>query len=425
MSAAEFLGRHGMLASRIDPDRELSRFLEEMNRVRSGGDGSLKMIPAFLGEYRTPDNREKITVIDIGGTNVRAAIVEMGPEGMLSSIPLEPFLTPGLDGEIDSDTFFHRIADGVSSQDVWRQVTAEEGSKLGICFSFALNPSKDRDAEVAYGAKQINVPDLVGRKIGDSFRKALRDLGRPAEQKITVINDAVAAALGGYSLPSEKQYSGYLGFIYGTGTNLSYCTRHGEIINVESGAYCSFPSGDIDDAYDRSLIDAGQDRFEKMVSGGYQKGLADCILRYAAQEGELSNAARRALHDHDAAGLDPKEISTFMKDPLGEGIIARSCESPEDRIFLAELFDLLTERSALLCSVTITAALLQAAAGSDPDMPAFITAEGSTFSKQKGFREKLFSAMDSLAGQKHGLHYEFHTVPDVILRGTAVACMSS
>ena len=36
MSAERFLERHGMLASLIDPEKELERFLEEMERVRRG-----------------------------------------------------------------------------------------------------------------------------------------------------------------------------------------------------------------------------------------------------------------------------------------------------------------------------------------------------------------------------------------------------
>ena len=89
MSAARFLERHGMLASGIDRKKELVRFLDEMERVRQGGEGSLKMIPAFLGEYHPPKDPQKLTVMDIGGTNVRTGIVEMGPEGMISSFLLD------------------------------------------------------------------------------------------------------------------------------------------------------------------------------------------------------------------------------------------------------------------------------------------------------------------------------------------------
>ena len=54
MSAVRFLERHGMLASQIDLKKELSLFLDEMDRVRGGENGSLKMIPTYLGEYHPP-----------------------------------------------------------------------------------------------------------------------------------------------------------------------------------------------------------------------------------------------------------------------------------------------------------------------------------------------------------------------------------
>jgi len=424
MSAERFLERHGMLASLIDPEKELERFLEEMERVRRGGEGSLKMIPTVLGEYCPPAEPQKITVMDIGGTNVRTAIVELGQEGMVSSRTLTPFLTPGLEKEMSAEDFFRTIALGVSRQSEWEEITAMAGSPLGICFSFALKPVAPRDAEVAFGAKQIRVPDLVGQRIGKSFCSALESLDKPAGQKITVINDASAAALGGRSVHTEKVYSGYLGFIYGTGTNLSYCTKDGEIINVESGAYCSFPAGDIDDVYDRSLIDSGQDRFEKMTTGGYLRGLAECILRFAAEEDEISPRTCELLLCDGAVRLEPKEISTFSAHPGGDGCIARACASSKDREFLLALFDGLTRRSARLCSITITAGMIKAGAGKIGEGPAFITAEGSAFTGQKGFAEKLYAEMDELAGRKNGLHYEFHTVPQVTFRGTAVACLS-
>ena len=47
-----------------------------------------------------------------------------------------------------------------------------------------------------------------------------------------------------------------------------------------------------------------------------------------------------------------------------------------------------TGKSALLCSVTFTTALLRAEIGRSPQAPALIMAEGSTYLKQKGFRER-------------------------------------
>ena len=210
-----------------------------------------------------------------------------------------------------------------------------------------------------------------------------------------------------------------MGFIYGTGTNICYREPSGELINVESGAYTGFPAGDMDDAYDKTLIDTGDDRFEKMVSGGYQGGLMMHILEKGAAEGMIRRTTYERLRD--TGGITSKDISAFAKDPESSGRIADACAEASEKEFLLELFDLITERSARLCSIVITAALLRAGIGTDHKAPAFITAEGSTFLKQKDFREKLERQMDALAGEKYRLFWEFHTVENAVMKGIAAA----
>ena len=121
-------------------------------------------------------------------------------------------------------------------------------------------------------------------------------------------------------------------------------------------------------------------------------------------------------------------------DPFGAdhgGRIASACNSyPDgeaDRAFLYALFDGITARSACLCAVTLTAALMRSAAENTqdtPSLPAFITAEGSTFAKQKDFRSMLEAFMSEFAAARHGFSYEFHTVEDTVLKGTAISCLS-
>ena len=65
MSAAGFLERHGMLPDLISPDRELERFLDEMDSVRRGHPGSLKMIPMALGTRPLPE--VEVTVVGLQG----------------------------------------------------------------------------------------------------------------------------------------------------------------------------------------------------------------------------------------------------------------------------------------------------------------------------------------------------------------------
>ena len=426
-----FLHRHGMLADDIDMEKELACFMEDMDRVSRGGTGSVKMIPAWYGDYSPEEPHRPVVVLDIGGTNVRSAVVSADEKGSGSIRKLPSFLTPGIEKEIDTAEFFLEIVRGVTSAPEWTAVYGErddprEAGNLSICFSLATIPEKDRDAVMIAGGKQLKICDMLGKKVGENFRQALCSLGKRSDMRITVTNDSVAAALGGYLYPSQRSFGGYVGFIYGTGTNLCYREKTGEMINVESGAYNGFPAGDIDDLYDASLIDTGDDRFEKMVSGGYQGGLMRYIVRTAADEGLLSRNACCGMTE--GAPLDAKQISAFANDPEGDGRIAvaiRAADDPErEREVLLVIIDKVTERSACLCGIALTGVLLRAGIGIKKDQPAFIIAEGSTYLKQKDFRTKLDRFMRELAGERHGLFYEFHTMEDAVQKGAAVAGLS-
>lgn len=414
----DFLLRHRLCARAYDWEAELARLMGEMDAVRAGAAGSVKMIPTHLQARGLPDAPVSVTAIDVGGTNVRSAVLTLDRSGLLSIERKPAFPTPGIGRRLSARAFFQIIAEGVGDH-----LTA---NPVGICFSLAANPLPDGDAVVTAGAKQLDVPDLVGCRVAERFRAAAKELGLPCEQRVTVVNDTIAAALGGRLDAGQGRYSGYVGFIYGTGTNIAYREPSGAIINVESGAYCGFPTGDIDDRFDRGHIDPGCDRFEKMVSGGYQGGLMALVLEAAEAEGLLTNGfSRRLAGALDGAALRSSDISAFSGDPMGGGLIAAACASEKDRASAAAICEAMTGRSALLCSVTITAALLRAEIGTSPLEPAFITAEGSTYLWQRGFREMLAECMAEYAGRRRGLHWEFHAVPDAVMKGTAVAALSN
>ena len=97
MSAVDdFLLRHRLCADAYDWGEELARFLNEMDSVRRGRPGSLKMIPMALGTRPLPDEPVTVAAIDIGGTNVRAALVTLTRRGVLSIDRRPAFRTPGI-----------------------------------------------------------------------------------------------------------------------------------------------------------------------------------------------------------------------------------------------------------------------------------------------------------------------------------------
>ncbi len=410
----EFLLNHRLCADAYDWEEELARFLEEMDSVRRGRPGSLKMIPMALGTRPLPDAPVTVAAIDIGGTNVRAALVTLDRRGVLSIDRRPAFRTPGIGRRMRLDDFYRALASGIGD--------LLAADRVSVCFSLAAAPLEDGDAVVTAGAKQLDVPGLVGSRVGAGLRDAAGALGLACAPRVTVVNDTLAAALGGRLDAGEDRYSGFVGFIYGTGTNTAYREPSGALINVESGAYCGFPTGDIDDRYDRGHIDPGCDRFEKMVSGGYQGGLMTLVLETAEAEGLISPDFHERLSDAlNGTDLASPDISAFSNDPMNGGPIAAACTSDVDRRAIAAICDAMTGRSALLCSVTVTAALLRAEIGTSAVAPAFITAEGSTFLKQAGFRQRLEACMSEYAARRRGLHYAFHIVPDAVMKGTAIA----
>ncbi len=418
MSAVgEFLMRHRLCADAYDWEEELGRFLAEMDAVRGGRPASLKMIPMALSTRPLPEKPVTVAAVDIGGTNVRSAAVTLDRRSVLAIDRRPAFRTPGIGRRMRLEDFYGVLAEGIGAHLAM--------DRVGICFSLAAEPLPDGDAVVTAGAKQLDVPGLVGSRVGAGLRDAARALGRACSRQITVVNDTLAAALGGRLEAGEGRYGGYVGFIYGTGTNTAYREPSGAIINVESGAYCGFPTGDIDDRYDRGHIDPGCDRFEKMVSGGYQGGLMALVLETAGDEGLLSPGfIERLTEALGGEALSSAHISAFSNDPVNGGPIAAACASDADRRAVAAICDAMTGRSALLCSVTVTAALIRAEIGTSADAPAFITAEGSTFVRQAGFRQRLEACMHEYAARRRGLHYAFHIVPDAVMKGTAVAaCM--
>ena len=141
----DFLHRHLLDAECFDWKTELSRFLAEMENVRNGADGSVKMIPTWIRKLQPLERPLSVTAIDIGGTNVRSTVVTLEQTGIISMDSLPPFLTPGIQDQITTEEFFRRIVSRLGEH--------LHTDHIGICFSLATVPLTDGDAIVSAGAK--------------------------------------------------------------------------------------------------------------------------------------------------------------------------------------------------------------------------------------------------------------------------------
>lgn len=426
----DFLESHGMYYECIDMKKSLDDFIREMdNGLYRRQCSSLQMIPSYIYENVGGVCGKTAVTVDIGGTHVRVASVTFSSDGIPKISDIRRYDTPGVKEVITRRSFFKEIA-----LDLLPFI--DNRCVIGCCFSFATQPEKDGDAVVLATGKQLLVPDLVGSEVGKSLREAVEEVKPGADVRVVVINDAVAVVLGGIRPVPGCVFDTYAGFIYGTGTNVSYFEDTKNIadspagrkmlVNVESCGYNGFPRGDIDIAFDRNLSDFGIDQFEKMVSGKYQGPLLLEILRKAAEENLFSPVFCTRLAA--IKKLPTKELDVFLLGPYGDGILSQCCalnstEGEEDRTILYYLIDAMIERSARLCAVVLAAVLCKTNTGRNPCRPAYIVAEGSTFYGSLKFRNKLDRYVAAFLNETVGVYLDFFSAEEATLTGAANAAV--
>lgn len=265
---------------------EIRRAMAE--RIRKGlssGTGEIATLPAFLCPPR-PKEAGPALVIDIGGTNLRAAAVEISPEGA-GRLARKPALRP-LDLEWDStEDFFDCQAELALS------LGPPDGLPLGYCFSYPSRALPDGDAVLLQWHKELRVPGVIGNKVGKLLRESLARKGYTSP-RVRVLNDTVAALIGGdLAYRRGGEFTAFIGLVVGTGTNLAaYFPAHllGEripeelrgmdpmAVNLESGNFHPPHLSPFDDELDAGREDAGRQRLEKAVSGRFLPQLFSYIL---------------------------------------------------------------------------------------------------------------------------------------------------
>lgn len=425
---ADFLKNTQMDYKSIDIDENCRQFIEEMKSGLCGNESSLKMIPTYLSFGGSVPKNEPVIVLDAGGTNFRVAVVKFDSSGNPVISNFKIYKMPGTENEISSDEFFETVISYIVP-------VINDSEKIGVCFSYAAEPSKNMDGTVLEIGKQLKIKNFVGKKIGAGLNAALKRHGISKGKKIIVLNDSAATLLGGKAAAENRIFDGYIGFILGTGTNTCYleklesikkiCSDESNgsmIINMETGGYKKFKRSVIDRNFDEKTIDEGRSSFEKMISGKYQGGLLLETLSAASCEDIFSPNFKLRLKT-EIKTLNASEIDEFLYYPYGGNRLSRCCDSEEDRRALYLLIDNMTERSARLVLINLVSVMVSAGIGSNPLKPVCITAEGSAFYKSKLFKSKLDYYIRRYMNDKMHLYCDILNPRNVTLVGTAIAAL--
>ena len=413
MTAKEFLHKHGQGADNVDADVSLDVFGAQMKRGLVG-EGGLPMIPTYLVnmDRRIKKIRSKRILIDAGGTNFRSAVGYFDERGNAVIEQLVKTRMPASDKLLSKEEFYSQIAENISR-------LLPQSQQIGFCFSYPVDMGADVDGIVQPFTKEIKAPQVVGTKVGEETVNACKALDGKS-RGIVILNDTVATLLGGMA-SADEPFSAYLGYIYGTGTNVCYIEdtanivkvrglpRGRMIINTECGSFDGFPRGDFDRATIARTADPDRQLFEKMTSGKY---LADVIC-------EAFCAAQREDHFAGETHIRPfvlRDVSEFLE---GDGLRGMFTES-EDARFATEICDGLVRRAAKLGAIVNGAFAI--ASCTDKSLPVAIVAEGTTFYKLPGYRKYLEDYLTEILSAR-GISYKLLQGEELNLVGTLMATM--
>jgi len=428
----EFLKSYGMHYESIDIEKEISIFIEEMNRGLKGEPSTLKMLCTYLSSEGQIPIGEPVIVIDAGGTNFRVAVVsfDKNKKPVIEDFKLHPM--PGTQGQLSKEEFFKTIAG-------YLEPVIGKSNKIGFCFSYPTEILPNKDGKLIGFNKEVRVSGMQGQEIGANLLHALKAIGYEADKRIVLLNDTVATLLGGKAAYPDRRFDSYIGFILGTGTNTCYLEGNREIvkakllareqgvtmINIESGGYGKIPRGTLDQKFDSTTADPGSQQFEKMIAGAYQGRLVLEVIKKAAEDGLLSKQCTERVHA--IKELITKEVNDFCLYPYSDSnVLARcassdSAEGERDRKTLYFIIDALLERAAKLVAVNLAAVMLKTGKGKNPCFPVCVTVEGTTFYKSKLFRGKLDYYVKTCLNDKLGIYSDFAKAENATLVGTAIA----
>ena len=420
-----FLKKNGLDVAGIDREGLLAVFAEEMDAGLAGKPSSLMMIPSFISIDKPVKTNQPVVVLDAGGTNLRAAVVEISAAGEAKIGAFSKRPMPGTQGEIGAEDFYDAFAD-------FLMPIIAESESIGFCFSYPAEIMPDCDAKLLRWSKQIEVPSVVGSMIGSGLLRHLAKRG--FKRRVVILNDTVATLLAGKSVGVARNYSAYVGFILGTGTNTAYVEQNARItkrtdldrsgsmaINVESGAFKRVKQSKFDGAMDAETNDCGYYTFEKMISGAYLGRVGFAVLAQAAKEGLFSAAAAETIASWGT--VSNKDLDDFCgAAPAADNPFLDAAFGAADREAVVALCTPVYERAAVLTAVNIASAIIKTGEGHDASRPVCVNVDGSTYHRTRTaqFRNRVQHELQQMLDPR-GLAYELIRVDESPVIGAAVA----
>jgi len=370
----------------------------------------IKCIPTYIVPKKDI-NDGKVLVLDWGGTNFRAAIVEFkgGKPAIIETLskdkkyPLSAKETAGF----DQNKLHEKMAGWIGEL----KELDEKVTQIGYCFSYPAKCELNGDATLIKWTKGIEIHDMVGKPVGEPLMTYLnnhKDI-KTKFKGIKVLNDTVTCLFAGLS---ETGYDSYIGLIVGTGTNMASLMRIDKVeklknkdsgsipINLESGNFDPPYLTVIDGLVDAMSNNKSYQRFEKAISGGYIGEVFKTVF-----------CCEKIKYDFDGG-----DLAKMLNNP---------CKNPEEQVAVAQC---IYDRSAKLVAASL-AGLAQVLVTQDPTIKKLcLAADGSVFwgkdkNNENYYKELVAKTLDDLLPEGVSIAI-IDEMADPNLIGSAIAALS-
>ena len=432
-----FLKKNMLHSDEIDTQVHVQNFMRHMENGLQGSESSLAMLPTFVQIGENIPRHENIIVLDAGGTHVRSALIHFDDFGAPVIKHYNSTNMPGTQGTVSCEEVFDHFVKQI--EDI-----ADKSTKIGFCFSFPTEAMPNHDGKLLFFSKGIDVHGHENMLVGECLREALKKHGFEKDYDIIIVNDTVTTLLMGLTVDREKQFSGYLGAILGTGMNIAYAEKNEaitkitpdnpkekQVINIESGEFTGYLTGSLEREFNEMMAPKGRFAFEKAMSGAYLGPLAAHVLRAMCKENIFSADFAQKLSEI-SENITTIALCHFMMNPLTDehvlgklALLAGHENAHEDIEALYYTCELLIERAAKLFACALSAVLLKSECGLTPLHPACIVIDGTTFYAVKNFKFLTEYYLKEILREENLRYYEIARVESASLLGAAVAALTA
>lgn len=333
------------------PLLKADKLLEYAEKFRDDLIASLSNQPSSLPSILNPVAKNGITpgegfAVSIGGSNGYASKFTIEKNGDIKFLNRKSFAIPV---KTTSDDLFHLITRNIFSVASKKDITLP----IGIGLAYALKPKLvDRflDGELLYMAKGREIKGLVGKTVGQTYHKFLKE-NYDIDTTVVVGNDAICLLIGGGNVD--------IAGVVGTGLNFAYWDARQSIaplklstlagyqqkevaINIEAKNFDKIPGTVFRDEIDKKSEDKGFSLAEKEVSGAYLF--------------QLFNAGREKLI---GPHMPPLTSTDELNDIITKAFVYPKSMTEEKRQLAQSFADRLFHRSAQTVAIELCGILLK------------------------------------------------------------------